>query len=901
MDYSLTVLLPKTEFPMKADLPKREPQWIEVWEKEKVYATLLELRKNSPKFILHDGPPFANGKAHMGSGLNKILKDIVLKSKNMFGFQCPYIPGWDCHGLPIEHKVMSETPSFSNDPPTIREKCKEYAKRWIEVQKEQFKRLGVFGAWDNPYITMDPHYEANELRLFAELVEKKLVYRGLRPVFWSIGCKTALAEAEVEYQKKEDISIYVEFPVSEMSCKEGGLPQGSSFLVWTTTPWTLPANLALAVNPDLSYELRSVGSKYIIVSSKLAPTIPKLSESTLILSFSRGKKLEGLQYVHPLLPRYGEVYAADFVSEETGSGIVHIAPGHGMEDYQLGVEKGLAVFSPVDDLGRFTKECGIEKIVGMNVFDANPLLCDILEERGLLWAKKLYVHDYPFCWRSKTPIIFRSVPQWFINIEAFKIQALHEIEKVQWIPKRGENRIKGAVESRKDWCISRQRYWGIPIPVFYRKDGEPLLDPKIIRRFADMVEEQGTDLWFQLDSEELRKKFDVPSGYEKGMDTLDVWIDSGSSHFAVLVPRGENPADLYLEGSDQHRGWFQSSLLLGVASKGKAPFKSVLTHGFVVDLDGKKLSKSSGAKDLSEQIKEYGADLLRLWVASEEFSEDVPFSKEIFSRLSDSYRLIRNSLRILLGNLFDFDPTIHSVPENELLEIDRYFDFCIDQLIKKTKASYANYEFPQVYQSLVRFCSVELSSFYIDILKDRLYCDGKNWLSRRSAQTVLHRAFESLVKLLAPIIPFTAEEAWRGFGKKNSIHLELFPTEKDKQEGTQLEQRWQKILRLRDLANIELEQARREKRIGKNLEAKVILHTHEFEEKDIPLLTEVLLVSQLELCRAEKTEIEVIKAPGGKCPRCWKFSLFAQRNEDPEFPHVCERCLKVLQEKAYSR
>ncbi|QSR88300.1 isoleucine--tRNA ligase [Methylacidiphilum caldifontis] len=898
MDYRLTVLLPKTDFPMKAELPQREPRWIEVWEKEKVYSTLLEKRKNCPKFVLHDGPPFANGTAHMGSGLNKILKDIVLKSKNMFGFQCPYIPGWDCHGLPIEHKVMSENPSLASDPLTLRKKCKEYAGRWIEIQKEQFRRLGMLGAWDDPYITMNPRYEADELRLFAELVEKKLVYRGLRPVFWSIGCRTALAEAEIEYQKKEDLAIYVEFPIVDDQCKKSGLPPGTAFLAWTTTPWTLPANLALAVSPNLSYELRQVGEKLFIISSNLVESIPGFTHSTPILSFPSGHSLEGFHYNHPLLPRQGRVYTADFVSGETGSGVVHIAPGHGMEDYQLGMLHGLDIYSPVDDEGKFTKECGIEKIVGLNVFEANSILCTMLEEKGFLWAKYPYVHDYPFCWRSKTPIIFRSVPQWFIAIEAFKSQTLKEIEAIKWIPPRGENRIKGAVESRKDWCISRQRSWGVPIPVFYKKNGEALLDSKVIRRFADMVEEQGTDLWFRLNSKELIKLLDVAASeeLEKGLDTLDVWIDSGSSHYTVLLPRGEYPADLYLEGSDQHRGWFQSSLLLSMASRGKAPYKSVLTHGFVVDLDGKKLSKSSGARDLSEQIKTYGADLLRLWVASEEYAEDVPFSKEIFSRLSDSYRLIRNSLRILLGNLFDFNPREHSVPEEQLLEIDRYFDLCLTNLVKKTKSFYQNYEFSQVYQALVRFCSVELSSFYIDVLKDRLYCDGQNWLSRRSAQTVLHRTFESLVKLLAPVIPFTAEEAWRSFGKTSSIHLELFPEEREQKEADKILYRWEKILDLRDLANRELEKARQQKLIGKNLEAKLLLHTTDFNEQDIALLTEVFLVSQLEIIPSDKTAIIVEKASGKKCPRCWKISLFAQTNEDPQFPHVCQRCLQVLKE-----
>ncbi|ACD82428.1 isoleucine--tRNA ligase [Candidatus Methylacidiphilum infernorum] len=896
MDYSLTVLLPKTDFPMKANLPQREPHWIEVWEKEKVYSTLLEKRKNCPQFILHDGPPFANGKAHMGSGLNKILKDIVLKSRNMLGFQCPYIPGWDCHGLPIEHKVMSEYPALAADPLSIRNKCKEYARYWIEIQKEQFRRLGILGSWDNPYITMDPGYEAAELRLFAELVEKKWVYRGLRPVFWSVGCRTALAEAEIEYQKKEDIAIYVEFPVGEEELKKAGLPQGTSFLAWTTTPWTLPANLALAVSPDLSYELRQVGGKKFIVAGKLAESIPGFSHSVVLLSFPSGQNLEGLKYNHPLLPREGVVYTADFVSGETGSGIVHIAPGHGMEDYQLGMVHGLEVYSPVDDQGRFTKQCGIEKIVGLSVFEANSILCAMLKEKGLLWAKYPYVHDYPFCWRSKTPIIFRSVPQWFIAIEAFKSLALKEIERVNWIPSRGENRIKGAVESRKDWCISRQRYWGVPIPAFYKKSGEAILDPSIIRRFADKVEEEGTDLWFRLESKELCQLLGLAPSEDlvKGLDTLDVWIDSGSSHYSVLKPRGEDPADLYLEGSDQHRGWFQSSLLLSVASKGKAPYKSVLTHGFVVDLDGKKLSKSSGARDLSEQIQTYGADLLRLWVASEEYAEDVPFSKEIFSRLSDSYRLIRNSLRILLGNLHDFNPQEQSLPDDRLREIDRYFELCVNKLVKKTKAFYENYEFSQVYQALTRFCSVELSSFYIDILKDRLYCDGQNWLSRRSAQTVLYRTFECLVKLLAPILPFTTEEAWRASGKTSSIHLELFPEEREIKEEEKLLKRWEKILQLRDLANRELEKARKQKMIGKNLEAKLILFTDDFEAEDTALLTEVFLVSQLEIIRSSKTEILVEKALGKKCPRCWKFSLFAQSNSDPQYPHVCPRCLKVL-------
>jgi isoleucyl-tRNA synthetase len=887
MEYKDTLNLPRTDFPMKADLPKREPGFAARWKDEKLYEQILEARRDAQPFVFHLGPPFANGDAHIGHVLTFTLKDIVARSRTMAGCRVPLIPGWDCHGLPIEHKVMTENKDKADDSVLIREKCAEMARKYIGIQKEQFRRLGVIADWEHPYITMDPAYEAEELRSFASIVGKGLVYQGLRPVSWSTGCQTALAEAEVEYQQKTDPSIFVKFPLTAESIAGLGVPENTALLIWTTTPWTLPANLAVAASPVLSYGLYETEHGTVLAAVALQEKIPHLASASS-KTFA-GDQLPGLTYHHPFLPREGRVYAADFVTADAGTGMVHIAPGHGADDYFLGMQHGLQPFSPVDDRGCLTAEAGVPELTGQYVFKANPIVIEILKTKGAFWAQEEYVHDYPHCWRSKTPIVFRSVKQWFIKVEAFRQQALDEIKKVRWIPAWGENRISGAIANRPDWCISRQRSWGVPIPVFYDGQDRAVISEELIRKFADIVEKEGTDAWFKSDADELASRLGLPKGLRKGRDTLDVWIDSGSSQAAVLKKKGLFPADLYLEGSDQHRGWFNSSLSLSTLVNGTAPYRAVLTHGFIVDEQGKKYSKSSGATDSNTLLGEYGADVLRLWVASQDYTNDIPFSKNIVSRVSDSYRGIRNTLRILLGNLNGFDPSRDSLPQGEWTEIDRYLFGQLQEVITACRKAYDDYEFHQVYQTVNRFCTVDLSALYVDVLKDRMYCDAADSTARRSAQTVMHEIVVSLAKLLAPIIPFTAEETWGFLGRQGSIHLELLP-EARPVDGS-LKERWSRILDGRSRVNEQIEPARQRKEIGKSLEAEVVLPGSGWETEDLPLLEEVFIVSRV-LLEKEGESIRVSRSQGCKCVRCWKY--FDLLGSHPDHPELCPRCTTAV-------
>ncbi len=894
MDYKNTILLPKTDFPMRAELPKREPAFLEQWQKQDLYNQILKARANGPKFLLHDGPPFANGDAHIGHVLNMTLKDIVLKSKNMTGFYSPFIPGWDCHGLPIEHKVtkeLNEKGEKTDDALVIRQKSEAMARKYIGIQREQFQRLGVFGEWDKPYLTLDPAYEAEELRNFAKLVDKDLVYQGMRPVSWSYGCQTALAEAEVEYQSKTDPAIFVKFPLAEASAAKFPGAGKLSLLIWTTTPWTLPANLAVAFSKAIPYVIVEHKGERLIVAATTLESIPGIGGAKVI---TENVAIEGLEYQHPFLPRTGKVYPADFVTADTGTGMVHIAPGHGQDDYILGRQVGLDVLSPVDDYGRLTAECGMPEWVGLNVFKANPLVIEHLEKTGYLVAKEDYTHEYPHCWRSKTPIVFRSVKQWFIKMDRIRLDVLTAIDRdVNWIPDWGRNRIHGTVSNRPDWCISRQRTWGVPIPVFYAEGEQPLISSAVINKFADIVEKEGTNVWFSSTADELAARLGLPAGLRKGKDTIDVWIDSGSSWTSVLLKRLEYfPADLYLEGSDQHRGWFNSSLCLAVAATGKAPYKNVLTHGFIVDETGKKYSKSSGATDLITLVNDSGADVLRLWVAGQDYRGDVPFSKNIFSRVSDVYRGIRNTLRILLGNLHDFNPATDSVAREQWTELDRYIYARLQEVIAEARSGYEAYEFHRVYHAISRFCTVDLSSLYVDVLKDRMYCNAQNDSARRAAQTVMRATIEALVKLLAPLTPYTAEETWQFLGEKESVHLQLFPVVDAKAEAPEFMARWTNLIALRGKVTEAIEPVRQRKEIGKSLEAKVVIESNDWKSGDEALLAELCIVSKVTVTAGSELKVTVSKADGKKCIRCWKYD--EHTGDDANHPELCPRCAKVV-------
>jgi isoleucyl-tRNA synthetase len=913
---------------MKANLGAREPETLKAWEETGLYQQIQKSREGRELFVLHDGPPFANGDVHMGTALNKILKDFVVKSQTMLGKRAPYVPGWDCHGLPIEYKVVKESRALS--PLEVRKKSEAFARKFINIQREQFKRLGVFGDWENPYLTMDPKYEAEILRAFAVFVEEGLVYQAKKPVFWSTGAQTALAEAEVEYQERDDTAVYVKFPIASGDWKEK-----ASIVIWTTTPWTLPANLAIALDPDESYVVqkfsRDGASETLLLAEKL---VSQFSANTHFeaagepLASFPGAKIENIKARHPFLDRDGIVLTADFVTMDSGTGAVHIAPGHGEDDYNLGRRHGLPILSPVDDHGRLTEEAGLPNLTGKYVFDANADIVNLLRERGMLLGAQNFHHSYPYCWRSKTPIIFRNVEQFFIRIDELRGKALEAIHKdVKWIPAWGENRIAGTVESRPDWVISRQRSWGVPLPVFY-KDGEAILDAKIIRKLADLVAEHGSNIWFELSDTDLAKKLGLPPGTTKRNDTIDVWIDSGVSHRAVcaLHPELRDPADMYLEATDQHRGWFQSSLLTSIALNNRAPYKICVTHGFVVDLDGKKISKSGTyAKPTAADhfVGRYGADLLRLWASSIDYTDDVPFSEEMFTRLGDTYRRIRNTLRILLGNLYDYDPNVLSSraqrsgvegARDETLNvtqrdsstslgmtlIDRWILERLDQVIRDCRSAYEEFEFHKVYHTLNQFCAVDLSSLYVDITKDRMYCDAPDSPRRRATQMVMHEIFDALCRLLAPILAFTAEEAWcYSAGQpgsptpaKTSVHLQELPQPQGRHDEASAQVA--ELLRLRGVIGQAIERARQEKLIGNTLEARVVLHsdsdvTQRVAEEE---LEEFFIVSDLTIHQAKETSASVTKTSYAKCARCWRHRSTV--GASTAHPDLCDRCESVV-------
>ena len=943
-----TLNLPRTEFAMQANLVQREPQRLAQWEASDLYGQIRAARANRPRFVLHDGPPFANGDVHVGTALNKVLKDLIVKYKTLRGLDAPYVPGWDCHGLPIESKVTQELRAAGNtsaDAAAIRSACDAYARKYIDLQRSQFKRLGVFGDWANPYLTLDKSYEAAELGLFADLVEKGFVYRGKKPVYWSIPFKTALAEAEVEYKDHISQSVYVKFRLK-------GEPN-TFVLIWTTTPWTLPANLAVAFNPTFHYSLVMVeGGAYIVANALLSTVSEKLGwQSYQIVRSLYAEELAQLEYEHPFCARTGRLHPAEFVTSDTGTGFVHIAPGHGADDYQLGLKVGLPIYCPVDDEGRLAPTTDLpreqqlpESLVGKSVLeknnrsDANDAVLALLTEKQALAHREDYPHSYPHCWRSKTPIIFRAVDQWFIRIDhtvagagkSFRQAALDTIASdVKWVPDWGQNRIRGAVESRPDWCISRQRTWGVPIPAFYDAAGEPILNADIVRQAAALIEQHGSNVWFATPASELWAKcrpsgWTGPEAVAKGHDTLDVWIDSGSSSRAVLAARPElqHPdrtgtdvwrADVYLEGSDQHRGWFQSSLLLSLAGNGAAPFHTVLTHGFMVDEDREKISKSKQGEGgyqkpqtADRYIKDYGADVLRLWVASQDYRSDIVVSEERLKKVGETYRLIRNTLRYQLSNLFDFDPARDAVADADLTGLDRWILGEFAALEAEVDAAYCAFEFHAVYQKISQFVAVQLSATYHDVVKDRLYTDPVNSARRRSTQTALHRMVTRLCQMLSPMLVFTTEEAWEFIPGRaaGSVHASLWDPAQVAISDSERAQ-WTARLKLREDMLKPLEKARQEKTIGKALDAQVTLRATaafraavDTDGTGTALLQELANVSQLHWEAAEVPAVEVVvaKAAGVKCDRCWHWETDV--GADAAFPELCPRCVQAVKTAA---
>ncbi len=924
-NYKETLNLPKTDFPMKASLTTREPEILKTWEETRLYEQIQKAREGAELFVLHDGPPFANGDVHMGTALNKILKDLVVKSKTMLGFRAPYVPGWDCHGLPIEFKVVKETRGLS--PLEVRQRSEAFARKFVDIQREQFKRLGVFGDWEHPYLTLAPEYEAEILRTFAVFVEKGLVYESKKPVFWSTGAQTALAVAEVEYHDREDTAVYVKFPIAT-----GELKDKASIVIWTTTPWTLPANLAIAVHPKERYVVREF-RKVAQVSNLPAGECNLESCTTFVLAESLvekfsaatgwlpageatqsfpGTKLEGIGAQHPFLPRTAIVLTADFVTMDTGTGCVHVAPGHGDDDYSLGKKNGLPILSPVDDEGRFTEEAGLPELTGKYVFEANASIVALLRERQMLVAEEVYQHSYPYCWRSKTPIIFRAVEQFFIRIDDLRGMALEAIKNVTWLPPWGEARISGTVESRPDWVISRQRSWGVPLPAFYSAEGTAILNADWISKLADVVEQRGSNVWFELDDAALARELGLPEGTRHRGDTIDVWIDSGVSHQAVLTkhPALREPADMYLEATDQHRGWFQSSLLTSVALNDRAPYKTCVTHGFVVDVDGKKISKSSSYSkpmDAGHFVGKYGADIVRLWVSSVNYTDDVPFSEEMFTRLGDTYRRIRNTLRILLGNTeaavydrreksaeIDGDRRSQTAATGDFTLVDRWILHRLQQVIAECRAAYETYEFHKVYHTLNQFCAVDLSSLYVDMTKDRLYCDAPDALRRRATQAAMRIILDALTKLLAPILAFTAEEAWGYLGEAGSIHLQIFPESDARWKDEEADRAVEELLKLRGVIGQAVEEARKEKLIGNALEAAVVLHCDmnkiAIASKDE--IEEFFILSDLTLEQANETAAAITRTPHAKCSRCWRHRPSV--GASTAHPELCDRCEAVV-------
>lgn len=926
-DYGATLNLPKTSFQMKANLPNKEPKFIKMWQEQEIYFKGID--KDKPSFILHDGPPYANGEIHIGHALNKILKDIILKYKRLRGYNAPYIPGWDTHGLPIELKVTEKLGSKAKEmtPAEIRELCAEYAKKWVGIQREGFVRLGVLGDWENPYLTLKPEYEAKQLEVFGELYENGYIFKGLKPIYWSPVTETALAEAEIEYKNVSSPSIYVKMKANQDLLDRIGMTEETWVVIWTTTPWTLPANVAISLNPDFEYGVYKTEKGNLILGKDLAEqafSAMEIENYELIKEFV-GRDIERTTYQHPFLDRTGLVILGTHVTADAGTGCVHTAPGHGQDDYVVGTRYGLPVISPINHKGVLTEDAG--QFAGLFYAKANKEICAYLEETGDLLKLKMIEHSYPHDWRSKTPVIFRATEQWFVNVEGSDIRerALKALDDVTFIPAWGRNRIGSMLETRPDWCISRQRVWGVPIPVFYNvATGKEIFNRDILNRIIEIVKKEGTIAWVkysaeELIGEELLEKYNL-KGVELRKETniMDVWFDSGVSHRAVLETRGDllhRPADLYLEGSDQHRGWFQTSLLTSIGSTHDAPFKNILTHGFVNDGEGKKMSKSVGNTVVpADVIKVYGADILRLWCASVDYREDVKISDNILKQMAEAYRRVRNTARYILGNSNDFNPNTDRVPYEQLMEIDKWALHKLEVLKRKVTENYDKYEFYNLFQDIHYFAGVDMSAFYLDIIKDRLYTEGTNSIERRSAQTVMTEILVTLTKMIAPILSFTAEEIWETLPEvlkdKESVLLTDWYKENDEYLNPEIENKWVEIIKVRREANKSLEKARqgKDRIIGNSLDAKVMLHSTDAEIQKFLVenrekLELALIISEVEIVEnidetftkgEEATDlyIKVLHAEGEKCERCWKYSK--ELGKDPEHPTLCPRCTSVL-------
>ncbi len=913
-----TLNLPQTLFSMKAKLAQREPELIAKWEEIKLYENILHERKNCPPFVLHDGPPYANGSIHLGTALNKILKDFIVRSKNMQGFNALYVPGWDCHGLPIEIKVDKNLGEKKKSMSVIeiREECKKYALKYVEIQREQFKRLGVFGTWDKPYLTMNPEYEGDIIRFLAAFFASGNIYKGKKPVYWCANCKTALAEAEIEYMDHKSPSIFVKFPViSDLPAKYPELKgKKASILIWTTTPWTIPANLAIAFHPDFEYAAFEAGGEVFIAAHRLIPFLAETLgfEKTHILATFLGKEMEGLKAKHPFIDRESLFVLADYVTLDQGTGAVHTAPGHGYDDYLTGLKYKMDIYTPVDAEGKFISD--IEKYAGLNVFKANNVIVEDMKKDGTLLKAENIVHSYPHCWRCKQPVIFRATAQWFISMDKSSLRknSLEEIKKVQWIPSWAEERMKDMVEMRPDWCISRQRSWGVPIPSFYcRKCGAVIANEKIALHIADIFTREGTNSWFIKSAEDLlpldTKCAECGSDrFEKENNILDVWFESGASH-SIFGKREDLPwpADVYIEGHDQYRGWFNSSLLVGVAAKNKSPFKTCIIHGFVLDEKGRAMSKSLGnIIEPKEIVSINGAEILRLWIAMLNYKEDARFGKETMQRLKEAYRKIRNTWRFILGNIYDFIPDKESIALQDMDMFDRWMLEKFARVGRRILKAYDEYEYHTVFHTAYNFFTVDLSSYYLDVLKDRLYCSGKNSKIRKSAQTALMQILKDTLILMAPILPFTTDEAWENMpdfkNKSKSVHLELFPDFQKPRLAEELFEEWEKLAPVREQVLKELEIAREGKLIGNSLEASVNLRvpaSHiDLIRKYETRLASIFIVSDVSVAVSSGDElaVNIFRVKLEKCQRCWNYSSYV--GESMDYPEFCKRCEEVVKE-----